>query len=317
VIRPLAVATLLALAPFLAAAEPAKVREFNFRYEATITGLKPGQTARVWLPVPASNEDQKVEIVKRELPAEGKIDKEAKYGNEILYVEAPAGDDGKVMLAMTYRVKRLEVRGESAKVTDAERELFLQPDKLVPIGGKPTTLLDGKKLPEDPLMKARLFYDIVNMHMKYSKEGTGWGRGDAEWACDSRFGNCSDFHSLFISLARTHKMPAKFEIGFPLPVKHGKGEIPGYHCWAKFSPDGQKWVAVDISEANKDPSMAEYYFGNLTADRVALSVGRDLTLVPKQAGPPLNFFVYPYAEVEGKPVAGENIKRNVSYEDVE
>src|SRR5262249_52266211 len=144
---------------------------------------------------------------------------------EILYVEATAGDEGKVTLAMTYRVKRNEVRGESAKVTDAERELYLQPDKLVPIGGKPTTLLEGKKLPEDPLMKARLFYDIVNMHMKYSKEGNGWGRGDAEWACDSRFGNCSDFHSLFISLARTHKIPAKFEIGFPLPTKHGKGEI--------------------------------------------------------------------------------------------
>jgi hypothetical protein len=63
--------------------------------------------------------------------------------------------------------------------------------------------------------------------------------------------------------------------------------------------------------------MAEYYFGNLTADRVALSIGRDLTLVPKQDGPPLNFFVYPYAEVDGKPLAAEKIKRKVSFEDVE
>jgi hypothetical protein len=317
VIRTISAACVIALAPVLPAAEPARLREFSFRYEASVVGLKPGQTARVWLPVPASDEDQKVEIVKRELPAEGKIDKESKYGNQILYVEAPADKDGKLTLAMIYRVKRNEVRGEMGMLSEAEREQFLKPDKLVPIGGKPMTLIEGKKLPDDPLMKARLFYDVVNMHMKYSKEGTGWGRGDAEWACDSRFGNCSDFHSLFISLARTHKLPAKFEIGFPLPAKHGKGEIPGYHCWAKFSPDGQKWMAVDISEANKDPKMTDYYFGNLTPDRVALSVGRDLTLVPKQDGPPLNFFVYPYAEVDGKPVAGEQIKRKVSYEDVE
>ena len=47
--------------------------------------------------------------------------------------------------------------------------------------------------------------------------------------------------------------------------------------------------------------MKEYYFGNLTPDRVSFTVGRDLDLVPKQQGEPLNFFVYPYAEVDGKP----------------
>src|SRR5439155_13718790 len=117
----------------------------------------------------------------------------------------------------------------------------------------------------------------------------------------SGYGNCSDFHSLFISLARSQKIPAKFEIGFPLPARHGAGDIPGYHCWAKFRPEGKGWVPVDISEANKDPKMRDYYFGNLTPDRVAFSTGRDLGLVPRQAGGPLNFFVYPYVEVGGKP----------------
>ena len=59
--------------------------------------------------------------------------------------------------------------------------------------------------------------------MKYSKEGKGWGQGDSVWACDSKFGNCTDFHSLFISLARGNKIPAKFEMGFPIPPKRGEG----------------------------------------------------------------------------------------------
>jgi len=152
--------------------------------------------------------------------------------------------------------------------------------------------------------------------MRYSKEGTGWGRGDAVWACDSRYGNCSDFHSLFISLARSQKIPAKFEIGFPLPPKRGAGEIAGYHCWAMFHPTGHNWIPVDISEANKNPAMKDYYFGNLTEDRVTFSTGRDIDLVPRQNGKPLNFFIYPYVEVDGKPYPAEKILRSFGFRDL-
>ena len=34
------------------------------------------------------------------------------------------------------------------------------------------------------------------------------------------------------------------------------------------------------------------------------TLGRDLTLQPKQAGGPLNYFIYPYVEVDGKPFEG-------------
>jgi len=37
-------------------------------------------------------------------------------------------------------------------------------------------------------------------------------------------------------------------------------------------------------------------------NRIELSVGRDITLEPRQAAPPLNYFVYPYAELDGSPV---------------
>jgi len=74
---------------------------------------------------------------------------------------------------------------------------------------------------------------------------------------------------------------------------------------------------VDISEANKNPRMRDYYFGNLTEHRVAFSTGRDLTLVPRQDGPPVNFLVYPYVEVGGKPYADAKVQRRFSYQDVE
>ena len=43
-----------------AATTPSHSRTFLFTYGATVTGLTPGQTARLWLPVPPSNADQEV-----------------------------------------------------------------------------------------------------------------------------------------------------------------------------------------------------------------------------------------------------------------
>src|SRR5262249_10128711 len=297
--------------------EGPRARTFLFTYQVTVDDLPAGKVARIWVPVPPSNEDQDVKVVTKNLPAKERMGLESTYGNQMLYVEAPATGTGPLALTLTYRVTRREVKADFSKQPDDEKVTrFLQPDAKVPVGGKPLELLKGKEVPMDQLAAARLFYNVVNQHMRYSKEGTGWGQGDAVWACGSGYGNCSDFHSLFISLARAHKSRAKFEIGFPLPEKRGAGDIAGYHCWAKFRPDGKTWVPVDISEANKNPKLRNYYFGNLTEDRVTFSTGRDLKLVPKQDGPPLNFFVYPYVEVDGKPLAAEKIGKKFKFEDV-
>jgi transglutaminase-like putative cysteine protease len=323
--RPLVAATGLALAVAVSMAtvgraedstQPPKNRSFLFTYAATVTGVEPGKTARVWLPVAPSNEDQNVEVVAKDITGDSRIATEPKFGNRILYTEAKPDENGAVKLSVTYRVTRREVKGDAREHTQAAKDInrFLQADTNVPIEGKPLELIKDKKLPADQMEKARLLYDTVDKHMRYSKEGTGWGRGDAVWACESGYGNCSDFHSLFISLARSQKIPARFEMGFPLPSQHGSGEIPGYHCWARFLPEGHGWIPVDISEANKNPKLRDYYFGNLSENRVMFSVGRDLELVPRQDGKPLNFFIYPYVEVDGK--AYDKIEKRFTYKDL-
>jgi transglutaminase-like putative cysteine protease len=314
--------TALAGAVALAAAEPHAGREppsrtFVFTYRATVTGVPAAKTVRVWLPVPQSSADQEVRIVGQDLPGKHEINHEPADGNRILYVEAKPDSDGNVPLAVSYRVTRHEVSAEPGKDGDTENlEKFLRANAKVPVGGKTLKLLEGKDLPRDPMEAARALYDIVDKHMVYKKVGTGWGQGDAEWACASGYGNCTDFHSLFMSLARAQKIPVKFEIGFPLPAKGGKGDVPGYHCWAKFRVDGKGWVPVDISEANKNPKLKDYYFGHLSADRVQFSTGRDLNLVPRQRGGPLNFFIYPYVEVDGKPYPADKVQKKFTYQDV-
>jgi hypothetical protein len=44
------------------------------------------------------------------------------------------------------------------------------------------------------------------------------------------------------------------------------------------------------------------------------STERDLELVPKQAAGPVNFLIYPYVEVDGKPYAKQS--RRFTFEDL-
>ena len=62
----------------------------------------------------------------------------------------------------------------------------------------------------DDLERAKALYDHVISRMRYDKSGTGWGRGDAVYACDARTGNCSDFHAYFIALVAKHQHTRAF-----------------------------------------------------------------------------------------------------------
>ena len=69
---------------------------------------------------------------------------------------------------------------------------------------------------------------------------------------------------------------------------------------------------VDISEADKTPEKTDYFFGTICQNRFSMTSGRDLVLEPRQQGGPVNFFIYPYAEVDGKP--GEvRVKRSFTF----
>lgn len=297
-----------------------KLRHFAFEYASKAIGLKPGANVRVWLPIPPTNQHQAVSIKSSQFPTKATTSRESEYGNCMVYFETVAPKNGDVNFSITYDVTRAEVKAlgrNGQELSAADRRLFLKPNRLVPTSGRPLDLLKGINVPGDQLGLGRFLYERVDSHMKYDKSRPGYGNGDSVWACDSQFGNCTDFHSLFISLARAKGLPARFEIGFPIPETRGKGTIGGYHCWAFFHTDKHDWVPTDISEADKHPEMKDYYFGNLTENRVTFSAGRDVNLVPRQSGEPLNFFVYPYIEVDGKPLSTDSMEKSFRYADLD
>src|SRR6266513_5577478 len=297
-------AVFMAVAPATRAADnPGIVKgtdQFEFVYRVKLPEIK-GE-ARVWIPLAKTDAFQTVTQEDLNIPVKWEKVQDRDYANDICVLYPQSADSGKTV-ELRYRVVRKEKAAYPADGTDVAR--YLRPEMLVPVNETFRTLASkavaGKK---DDLERAKALYDHVIGRMRYDKSGTGWGRGDALYACDARTGNCSDFHAYFIALARSIGIPARFAIGATIPADKNEGTIEGYHCWAEFFAGGS-WVPVDISEAWKNPKLADYYFGHNPANRFELTKGRDLIVEPAPASGPINFLVYPLLEIDGKAVKPE------------
>src|SRR5271166_4553340 len=214
-------------------------RHLTFHYAFTVKNIPAGEKLRIWIPLAHSDKFQEVKVLSATGDLLLKKTREAKFDNEMYYAESSKAKQPELHFEIVYDVVRHEhltlgmysPHLEDVSLTDKQRKQYLAADVLVPVTGLPAEL--AVKVVEDkttPLEKARAIYDYVFTTMRYDKTGTGWGHGDVLYACDAKKGNCTDFHSLFIAMARSQGIPARFEIGFPLPPDKHSAEIAGYHC---------------------------------------------------------------------------------------
>ncbi len=311
----------------LATPSASSSRKFSFTYQVHVPATDPATGKYLlWLPLPQDDEYQKIEDLHIDSPVWFKQGRDSFYGNPYAEFHPDAkqiqsGFDATVQfVAVRYEHKvPLDSREPGTASPSASRDpslqRYLEPDRLVPLNGVIADLAKEHTAGDtSDLAKAKHIYDYVVATMRYDKTGEGWGRGDAIWACTSKRGNCTDFHSLLIGMMRASGIPARFEIGFPLPAGKSEGDIPGYHCWAEFYLHGTGWVPVDASEAWKNPAKRDYFFGAHDENRVFFSYGRDIRLSPDQKSDLLNYFIYPYAELDGRPVTG--LQTHFSFHDL-
>ena len=133
-------------------------RTFVFSYSGVVKDLKPGETAKIWLPVPETTDEQTIALDSIEAPAQRQINEEKQYGNRILFFEGKANDKGEIPFKVTYKVTRKEVKTDVKANADAQAarqartiSRFLQPDAKVPITGKPLELDQGQEAARRPV----------------------------------------------------------------------------------------------------------------------------------------------------------------------
>ena len=287
------------------------IRTVEIRYQVQVSGIvEQAKVLDLWIPVPSNGDAQEVGELKVISPLPYRINRESVYGNRMLYIhtfDPPPSFNVEVI----YTVKRWEINSIKG---GPPLNLALRGTSLIPLNDSVRKMAEKiTKEENSPYEKALALYRHTLNYMEYDKSGMGWGRGDFYYACSKRKGNCTDYHSYFIGLSRNIGIPTFFVMGFLLPSDASRGTVSGYHCWAYFrSNDG--WIPVDISEADKNPEREDYYFGHLDENRVALTIGRDIVLSPPQSGKPLNYFFYPYVEVDGKPHDSVNLR--IDFEEV-
>jgi transglutaminase-like putative cysteine protease len=296
-------------------------RRMAITYRAVVKDVPAdAKRLRLWAPVPRDSPVQAIEGLEFPGPVAPKVGVEKRFGNRVAYWEienpgatvqlAPGAKTFEWSTTIAFTCTRKEQVTDLGKLMedgeekDAAAAEFLKDDRLTIVDDRIRKMAaDITKGKATTVEKARAIYDYVFDHMAYDKSGKGWGNGDTNFACDVGRGNCTDFHALFMSLCRASGIPAGFEIGLYAPyARKSEDKLGGYHCWSFFRVPGKAWVPVDISEADRFPDRKEFFFGGHTSNRVTLSVGRDLVLEPRQDGEPLNYFLNPHAEADGKPL---------------
>jgi transglutaminase-like putative cysteine protease len=282
-----------------------EIRRFGVDYEVEIAARPSGDgTLHLFVPIASDTSGQRILDVEIESDLVGRIQYEKTYGNRFWHAVVAADRIEAISFRVTYEVERRVLHSGDERGDAKSAEQFLASNERVVVGHPVLTPIlaeihaesDG----EEKADTARAIYDWVVDNVEYKKIGTGWGNGDTFWACNERYGNCTDFHSLFISLARTEGIPARFEMGFPIPADRKEGTVLGYHCWVEFWLPEHGWFPIDASEAFKNPDQRELFYGTHPADRLHFTTGRDLRLGNDHRDRPLNYFIYPYVEIDGK-----------------
>ncbi len=306
-------------------------RIFNFSYTVEVESTN-GKKLEMWIPLPQSNGVQSISNLKidsRNLPHE--IKEENTHRNTYLFIHKEDGIFNSEIIEITFDVTRVEHSNILDKNVNPLE--YLGSYRTVPTGVVFDTVINDNNLKANDV---RGIYDFILAGMHYGKPKTTddlyykapwmnsdslygrknvnrdhvvnlyqvaktqngnytFGNGNSLYACDIGVGNCTDYHSYFMSIGRTLEIPVRFHMGFPIP-DGVQGKIGGYHCWADFFVDGEGWYPVDISEADKNPSKSDYFFGNLDQNRVEFITGRDFEL-EHYSDNPVNIFIYPLLEI--------------------
>ena len=303
------------------AAPAASEATYRIHHTLTLKDLPAGtKKVRVWFWLPQEDESQKVlDFTVAQAPSGFRTEVDPATGSTYLYVEIDNPASATIPISTDFtlcrRVSSVTLDPQKARpMTDQHRAAFaddLRTD--VPhmaVDAKMRALADRLCGSETNVVRqARLLYDyVVDNTQHYSKSATApksSNQGDAEYCLANGGGACTDLHSLFGVLARARGIPTRICFGSLLKAQNeGKETDPGYRCWVLFFVPGYGWTPADLAAANLAPEKKDFYFGGLDDRRVLFSRGRDLTLAPKQDGPPVNLFIRAYVEVDGAPYTG-------------
>jgi hypothetical protein len=318
-----------------------KQASFHISNVLTVKVFKGAKKVRVWFAVPQEDSYSIVRNFSANVDGDYGIQyTRDSWGNRVGYIDIENPTRDQVLVKEEFDLTRTEVRNtinaaDTRPLTDQERSAlaaYLQPATHVIVNDEIRKLAASITGGEpNPVLAARKLYDWtyknVNYWVKDPEHLKASPVGSSEYCLRTRTGNCTDFHSLFASLAISSGIPVRMVYGSLLkPALNGMEVDASYHCWIQFFAPRLGWLPLDASLANiyaediplndknkklvelttstgyhgADKAKVEYYFGNLDERRLVWSMGRDLIMQPPQDDGPVNSLPKIYVEIDGK-----------------
>jgi transglutaminase-like putative cysteine protease len=318
---------------------PPKQASFHINNVFTVKVPQGAKIVRVWFAIPQEDAYSTIRNFNVAGDYAVRYDRDSR-GNRVGYVEIQNPTKEQVILKEEFDLTRIEVRNainatETRPLTDQERlalAAYLQPATHVIVNDDIRKLAGSITGGEtNPVLAARKLYEWTYKNVNYWVKDPDHLKaspvGSTEYCLRTKTGNCTDFHSLFASLAISSGIPTRMVYGSLLkPTLNGMEVDASYHCWIQFFAPRLGWLPLDASLANiyaeeiqltdknkklvelttstgyhgADKEKVEYYFGNLDERRVVWSTGRDLTMQPPQEEGPVNSLPKMYVEIDGK-----------------
>ncbi len=277
------------------------------------------RSVKLWFPYPTSDLEQEI----ADLRFNGNysnftLSREPQSGALYLYTDWTRPMEDRT-LSVSFHARSQERRvsplREQPVALPAEVKKYIQSDFWIPSNDRKVRTLAAQitKGKRGILQKARAVYDWTVDNTRRDPNVPGCGLGNVEATLASRSGKCADISSVFVALARAAGVPSREVFGLRLGEPGQTDVTDGHHCWAEFYLPGTGWVPVDPADVQKimlqknlDQAAAkkyrEYYFGAVDEYRIVLQKGgRGLVFSEKNAEK-VNYFMYPYAEIDGKPL---------------
>lgn len=291
----------------------------------TVTPNVTPETRRVdvWLPYPLSDARQAVTDVRiGGNAAQTAVYRDPQSGAHFLHA---AWDKPSAAPTLTVRFHVNSLYAALPRLKDAQEPFpvevlpYLNASPQIPSDDEQIRAIaaEATKGRKGTLSKAWGVYEWVIANTERNPDVKGCGLGKALVTLNEAKGGgkCADISAVYVAVARAAGIPTRDVYGLRSTGK--SGDITGdFHCWAEFYLPGTGWVPVDPADVRKamlvqklkldDAETArwkEFFWAGDDLFRIALNRdSRGVVLTPGQQGQPLDYFMYPYGEVDGKPL---------------
>lgn len=255
---------------------------FNIRYKASFESLTANNHIKIWMAKPLNSECQKINNFS--ISHTPKKTYKDGQGNEILYFEFINTKKIEIKMEIQAELWKQKIITQNnaaviSKIYPKSIKRFLKNENFLEqkleIKNLAFKIAGKEKLDLD---KIKTIFDFITKNFKYCYPIEK--RGVKYLDLNGLKGDCGEYSSLFVTMCRILKIPAKNQTGFVIfPKKKKIAE----HGWASVYLKPNGWLDMDTQYASleKNETATKKYFARRNDYRIIFTTGFNVPLKPR------------------------------------